>query len=94
VALGINPITNVNIDENLAYTSVTPVLTGTPIGNVVYSLSGNDSGDFSIDTSTGVVQMVARDFENAVDANTDGTYELTITAMKMRLMPILMVRMS
>ncbi len=81
VAFTINAISDTNINENTAYTSVTPALSGaTPIGSVTYTLSGNDSADFTINSSTGVVSMIARDFENPADANSDNVYELTITA--------------
>ena len=76
----INAISNVSIDENTEYTSVIPNITGIPIGFVTYSLGGADAADFGIDASTGVVTMVARDYENPVDANTDNVYEINITA--------------
>jgi gliding motility-associated-like protein len=79
-AFSIDAITDVTIDENTAYTSVTPNITGTPIGNVTYTLGGADAADFTIDANTGVVSMVARDYENPVDDNTDNVYEVTITA--------------
>jgi Bacterial Ig domain/Thrombospondin type 3 repeat len=78
-AISINPIANVSINENSAYTSVTPAITGTPIGAVSYGLGGTDAADFSINPATGVVSMIARDFEAPVDANTDNIYELNIT---------------
>ncbi|WP_109832666.1 cadherin domain-containing protein [Reichenbachiella versicolor] len=76
----IDPIANTNVNENNTYTSVTPSITGTPIGTVTYSLGGTDAADFTINSTTGVVSMVARDFENPVDANTNNVYEVTITA--------------
>ena len=59
---------------------MTPALTGTPNGTVTYTLGGTDAADFSIDASSGVVSMVARDFDAPVDANLDNVYELSITA--------------
>ena len=76
----IGAITDINVNENVAYTSVTPVITGFPIGAVTYTLSGADAGDFTIDGGTGVVSMVARNFEIPVDADTNNVYALTITA--------------
>ncbi len=74
-------IENVNFAENVAYTSVTPeVATGTPIGSLTYSLGGNDAGKFSITPSTGVVKLVAQDYENPKDDNTNNVYEVSITA--------------
>ncbi|WP_164674112.1 gliding motility-associated C-terminal domain-containing protein [Maribacter litoralis] len=81
VTFTIDAIANANVNENVAYTSVTPSLSGAaPIGSVTYTLSGNDAADFTIDPSTGVVSMVARDYENPADANTDNVYEISITA--------------
>ncbi len=79
-AFTIDAIANINVNENTPYTSVTPAITGTPIGTISYTLSGADAADFTINSSTGVISMVARDFENAADDNTDNVYELTITA--------------
>jgi hypothetical protein len=66
--------------ENDAFTSVTPTLANSPGGTITYSLSGTDAADFTIDSATGVVSMVARDFENPVDANENNFYNLIITA--------------
>ena len=76
----INAIANANVNENLAYTSVTPSISGTPIGTVIYTLGGADAADFTINSTTGVVSMVARNFESPVDANGDNVYVLQITA--------------
>jgi len=76
----IDAIANANVDENTAYSSVTPSITGTPIGTLTYSLGGTDASDFTINSITGVVSMVARDFESPEDADTDNAYEVTITA--------------
>ncbi len=76
----IDAISNVSVNENTAYTSVTPHINGSPVGTVVYTLGGNDASDFSINSTTGVVSMVARDYENPVDANTNNVYELSISA--------------
>ncbi|WP_158655317.1 T9SS type A sorting domain-containing protein [Flavivirga eckloniae] len=75
----IDAIANTTVAENAAYTSVTPNITGTPIGTVSYALSGTDAGDFTIDSGTGVVSMVAQNFENPADDNTNNVYELIIT---------------
>ena len=74
-------IDNISIAENVAYSN--PAITlagGTPIGNVIYTLSGIDVDDFSVDAANGVVSMVARDFENPEDADTNNTYEVTLIA--------------
>ena len=74
-------IADVNITENTAYANPAITLTGeTPIGNVIYSLSGVDAADFSVNAATGVVSMVARDFENPDDSDTNNTYEVTLIA--------------
>ena len=75
----INTIRNASVNENSVYTSVTPTIIGTPIGAVTYALGGTDAALFTIDSMTGVVSMIARDFEAPVDANTDNIYNLNIT---------------
>jgi hypothetical protein len=66
---------------NTAFTGSRPSLSGnTPIGKLTYTLAGADATDFSIDSSTGIIFMVARNFEVPADANTDNVYEVTIIA--------------
>ena len=66
--------------ENNAFTSVVPTLDNTPTGNITYSLNGPDLNRFTIDPATGIVSMIARDFENPEDANSNNFYNLSITA--------------
>ena len=80
-AFTINAIADATLKENTVYTSVTPSLSGDdPKGNVTWTLGGTDAEAFSIDGSTGVVTMIARDFEVPADANADNVYEVSITA--------------
>jgi len=72
-------ISNATVAENAVYTSVTPS-TSNAVGTVSYALSGTDAADFTIDSSTGVVSMVARNYESPADADIDSVYSLTITA--------------
>jgi outer membrane protein OmpA-like peptidoglycan-associated protein len=76
----INPIADTSIAENTAYSSVTPAITGTPIGALTYTLGGADAALFSINATSGVVSMIARDFENPADAGANSVYDLSITA--------------
>ncbi len=74
----VNTIANVTVAENVVFTGSTPAITGTPIGTLTYTLGGTDVANFSINSSTGVISMVARDFEFPADANKDNVYEVTI----------------
>ncbi len=77
----IDAIADTTIDENTTYTGPLPALSGdAPVGNVTYTLGGTDAALFIINSSTGKVNMIARDFEAPEDANTDNVYELDITA--------------
>ena len=77
----ITQIPNATVNENDTYTGPTPTLTGeTPIGVLTYTKGGSDSEKFTIDSLTGVVRMAVKDFENPVDADTNNTYEIGITA--------------
>ena len=79
VAYTIDAIVNTNVAENTAFTSVTPALSGaTPVGNVNYTLNGADAALFTVNSNTGVVSMIARDYESAADNNSDNIYEVTL----------------
>jgi hypothetical protein len=68
------------VDENISYTSPSASITGTPTGAVTYTLSGPDAALFTINSSNGVVSMVARDFEAPLDADTNNLYSVVVTA--------------
>ena len=77
----ITQIPNATVNENDTYTGPTPTLTGeTPIGVLTYTKGGSDSEKFTINSLTGVVSMVGKDYENRTDADTNNTYEIGITA--------------
>ncbi|MCP3669449.1 MAG: hypothetical protein GY814_03230, partial [Gammaproteobacteria bacterium] len=74
-------ITDTTVAENAAFSSSSPTLSGdTPIGNITYTLSGSDASDFSVDPGTGVVSMVAQDYESPADDDSNNVYEVTLTA--------------
>ncbi len=77
----VDAISDLDVAENVSYTSVMPNLSGdAPIGTVVYTLGGADAGLFTIDPATGVASLVAQDFETPLDANGDNGYEVTVVA--------------
>ena len=65
--------------ENSPYAG-TPVLQGTPIGNVEWNVEGIDSWAFSIDAATGRLTMTAQDYENPADTDRDNDYLVTVHA--------------
>ena len=79
-SLTLSGIADSNQAENSAYTSATPSLSGTPIGSVTYTLGGDDAGLFTVNSSTGVVEMVARDFESPADSGSNNVYNYTLIA--------------
>ena len=79
-SLSLSGIADSNQAENSAYTSATPSLSGTPIGSVTYTLGGDDAGLFTVNSSTGVVEMVARDFESPADSGSNNVYNYTLIA--------------
>jgi hypothetical protein len=77
----IDAIADTTVAENAVFTGSTPATSGTaPIGTLTYTLGGTDAADFTINSTTGVIAMVARDFEAPADADTDNAYEVTIIA--------------
>lgn len=79
-SFSIDNIPNANVSENTGYTGPTPSITGTPIGSLTWSLGGADQVEFNINSGTGVVTLVAQDYESPSDANVDNVYEVRITA--------------
>ena len=80
MTLAITGLADTTVAENVAFTSWTPGITGTPIGDVTWSFSGADSAAFSVEGATGVLSMVARDYEAPADADTNNVYEVTLEA--------------
>ena len=78
--LTITELTDDAVQENTAWTSPRPMLNGTPVGAVTWTKEGTDAADFTINASTGVLSMIARDYENPADQNTDNMYEVTVKA--------------
>ena len=76
--LTITGLSNATVAENTAWTSVQPTLTGTPIGDVTWTKEGTDDDDFTINSTTGRLSMVARDYESPADDDTDNIYEVTV----------------
>ena len=66
------------IPENTAFGPVAPMLTGARVGDVVWTLAGDDAGDFTIDPASGALSMVARDYENPQDSDGDNDYDVTV----------------
>ncbi len=78
-ALSISGLLDGLADENLEWTSATPDVSGA-IGEVTWSLEGDDAEHFRIEASTGAVSLLARDFENPTDSDGDNVYEVTVRA--------------
>ena len=76
--LAVTGLADTTVAENVAFTSWTPGITGTPIGAVTWSKEGTDAGDFDIDAGTGVLSMVARDYESPEDEDQNNDYEVTV----------------
>ena len=72
--------TSADVAENqtLAYTAVATDADGDPL---MYSLSGTDAAQFTIDPTTGAVSFITPpDFENPGDNGGDNVYDITVTA--------------
>ena len=75
----ISGLANATVAENAAWTGPTPSTTGHR-GTVTWTKSGTDAADFGIVSATGVLSMIARDYENPADDDPDNVYEVTVTA--------------
>ena len=77
-ALAVSGLSDASVAENTAYGPVTPSVAPAPTGSPTWSLEGDDADDFTINSSTGALSMVARDFETPADADGDNVYEVTV----------------
>ena len=79
--LAISGMARVDYAENGTGTVATYTASGPESANAMWSLGGDDAGDFSIGSSSGVLTFVrAPDYENAADDDMDNTYMVTVMA--------------
>lgn len=74
-------IGNLTIEENNIFTGIPPVIEGTTIGKLKYSLGGIDSTYFTVDSVSGVVAMSGKNYDEPSDKNLDNIYEVTLIAV-------------
>ncbi|WED27658.1 cadherin repeat domain-containing protein [Vibrio sp. DW001] len=72
-------VVNGSVNEGIAFTSTTPSLSG-GFGTIIWSVSGDDSKNVDINSSTGVVSMAAMDYENPLDSDKNNAYDITAKA--------------
>ena len=71
--------TSASIPENTSGTVYTTSATDPENDNLTYALSGTDTDDFSIDSSSGAISFAnTPDHETPTDADTDNVYQLTL----------------
>ena len=78
-SLTIGGLSDGTVAENSPWASAPPTVAGAT-GAVTWTAEGVDASDFTIDGSTGVVSMVARDFEAPADDDADNVYAVTVKA--------------
>ena len=79
-SLTLSDTANASMAENTTYAATAPTLTGTPIGDVKYTLTGADAHLFAVDENTGVVTMTSPDYEDPQDTDQISTYHYTLVA--------------
>ncbi|MFC1235033.1 hypothetical protein [Vibrio sp. F74] len=72
-------VVNGSVEEGNAFTSTIPSLSG-GFGTITWSVSGDDSKNVDINSSTGAVSMVAMDYENPLDSDKNNVYDITVKA--------------
>ena len=79
-ALTVSGITSTDYAENGTTAVATYAVAGAGTSTITWSLSGDDSGDFSI-SSAGVLSFRSSpDYESPADADTNNVYQVTIQA--------------
>ena len=72
-----NTVFNINVVESSSTAAFTVTASDADGNTLTYSLSGTDSGDFSISMEGVVTFNIAPDYENPADADTNNVYEIT-----------------
>jgi len=80
-SFSIQDLLSSSINENIEFTSPRARIEGSPIGVVIYSLSGDDRGIFSIDSLTGQVTLAPQDYEAPTDSDVDNVYHIVVNAI-------------
>ena len=78
-SLTIAGLADAAVAENAAYASATPTVSGHR-GAVTWTKEGDDAADFSIDSDSGALSMIARNHEDPRDDDRDNVYEVTVKA--------------
>ena len=78
-ALTVTGLSNETVPEHSPWTSAAPSVSGHR-GAVIWSVEGTDASSFAIDSSTGVLSMGGRDYEDPRDDDRDNDYEVTARA--------------
>jgi len=79
-SLTLSDTADASMAENTTYAATAPTLTGTPIGDVKYTLTGADARLFAVDKNTGVVTMASPDYEDPQDTDRISSYHYTLVA--------------
>ena len=74
--VAISGLADASAPENSAWTSPTPVWTGTPDGGVAWTVEGDDAARFTIDPDTGELTLPAQNFEAPADRDGDNVYDI------------------
>ena len=78
--LAISGMSSVSYDENGTDPVETYTASGPDAASATWSLSGDDAGDFSINTAGMLTFRNSPDYENAADADTNNVYMVTVNA--------------
>ena len=84
--VSISGLSNSSVAENSAYASATPSVSGA-IGSIAWSLEVDDASLVYVNKTTGVVSMVAKDFESPLDTGKNNTYAYTPVPSKHQTLP-------
>lgn len=65
------------VQENVEYVSSIPRLSGGAVGQVIWTLEGDDSDHFTIEDN-GTIRLKSQDYEAPLDIDRDNTYRLNL----------------
>ena len=79
-SLKIEGLKNAKVEENTAWKSAKPTVSGHFVGHVTWTMEGDDVSLFSISLDTGELSLPAQNFEQPADKDKNNTYQVTVRA--------------
>ncbi|MCY3923108.1 MAG: hypothetical protein OXG27_12050, partial [Chloroflexi bacterium] len=79
-SLSFSGLADAAVNENEQWTSPVPTASGNTMGDVSWTISGDDAALFTIDPDSGKLVLPEQNYEEPADQDEDNVYEVTVRA--------------